>query len=48
VSSGPHTITIEKREVTPTPPRLDVFCLTQSGTIPPTDAEACALLGGCL
>jgi hypothetical protein len=48
VSAGNHTITIEKREVSPGPqPRLDVFCLTDDGAAPPTDAEACALLGGC-
>jgi hypothetical protein len=48
VSAGFHTITVEKREVTPAPPpRLDVFCLTQDGITPPTDVDACILLGTC-
>jgi N-acetylneuraminic acid mutarotase len=46
---GSHTLVVEKREVTPSPPRLDVFCLTHDGITPPTDAEAlagiCALIG---
>jgi hypothetical protein len=31
----------------PTPPRLDVVCLTQDPDAVPTDAQACAALGGC-
>jgi len=49
LSAGTHTLVVEKREVTPTPPRLDVICLTHSGTTPPSDAEAqagiCATVG---
>ncbi len=46
LAAGPHTLTVEKREVVPVPPRLDVICFTQS-TTPPSDGLACAALGGC-
>jgi hypothetical protein len=47
VAAGNHTITILKREVLPTAPRLDVICVTDDGISPPTDAQACVSLGGC-
>jgi hypothetical protein len=40
-----HTIIIEKREVLPIPPRLDVFVLTSDPTWRPSDAAALAALG---
>ena len=47
LAAGVHSLVIEKREVVPTPPRLDVVCLTQDPDAVPTDAQACAALGGC-
>jgi hypothetical protein len=47
VSAGTHTLTIRKRETEPIAPRLDVICVSSDGVTPPTDAEACAALGGC-
>ncbi|MEE8311637.1 MAG: hypothetical protein V3R77_05225, partial [Candidatus Binatia bacterium] len=46
LTAGTHTLTVEKREVTPVPPRLDVICLTET-PVAPTDGEACAALGTC-
>ena len=42
--AGPHRLTIEKREVVPAAPRLDVIVLTQDPSWVPTDAEANAAL----
>lgn len=47
LSAGNHTITVEKREVLATPPRLDVICLTNQSGSAPTDLEVCEALGGC-
>jgi hypothetical protein len=47
LSAGTHQIRVEKREVVPTPPRLDVLCLTKNATTPPSDATACVSAGGC-
>jgi hypothetical protein len=47
LSAGTHQLTIEKREVTPIPPRIDVLCLSDNPNGAPSDAEACATLGAC-
>ena len=47
LSGGNHSVRIEKREVVSLKPRLDVFCITDDGVNPPTDSEACTMLGGC-
>jgi hypothetical protein len=47
LTAGSHTLTIRRREVKPRAPRLDVICFSHDGVAPPTDAEACAALGGC-
>ncbi len=46
LAPGSHSVVVEKREVKPIAPRLDVLCFNQSSTSPPTDAEACAAIGG--
>jgi hypothetical protein len=40
LKAGTHKITIEKREVLPTPPRLDVLALSIDPAFVPTDAAA--------
>jgi hypothetical protein len=40
LTSGTHTLVIEKREVQPLSPRLDVLVLTSDASWRPTDAEA--------
>jgi hypothetical protein len=42
LTAGTHVLTIEKREVVPIPPRLDVFVLTPEPDIAPTDDMALA------
>jgi hypothetical protein len=45
VTAGNHTITVEKREAAANKqPRLDVLCINRSATVPPTDAQALAVL----
>jgi hypothetical protein len=45
LTAGTKTLAIKKREVVPTPPRLDVICITKDANLPPDEAEVCALLG---
>jgi hypothetical protein len=45
LSAGTHELVIDKREVAPIPPRLDVLVLSPFASPPPTDAEAMAALG---
>jgi hypothetical protein len=45
LTAGSHTLTIEKREVVPVAPRLDLLVLTRDATRVPTDADARATLG---
>ncbi len=45
LAAGAHTLTIEKREVVPVAPRLDVLVLTRDESRVPTDADARAALG---
>ena len=47
LAAGPHQLMVEKREVVPTAPRLDVLFLTDDPLQVPTDAQAAAALGGC-
>jgi len=47
LTAGAHTLTIIKREAVPVPPRLDVLCLTADPAMLPSDALACAAIGGC-
>ncbi len=48
LAAGRHTLAIEKREVVPAAPRLDVLFLTRDPTRRPTDADARAALGDAL
>jgi hypothetical protein len=48
LSGGPHKVIIGKRDVTPIPPRLDMVCLSQQGSVPPTDAATCAASKQCV
>ncbi|MCX5770575.1 MAG: choice-of-anchor D domain-containing protein [Candidatus Hydrogenedentes bacterium] len=45
LNSGGHRITIEKREVSPIPPRLDAVLLTSASTYVPVDTQAAPALG---
>jgi len=45
--AGVHQLTIEKREATPTPPRLDVIFLTTNPAETPEDGQAVTALGIC-
>lgn len=45
LTAGVHELTIEKREVTPIAPRLDVLVLTPDASVAPTDDEAIIALG---
>ena len=45
LAAGTHTLTIEKREVSPVAPRLDALVLTRDSAWRPTDAGAVAALG---
>ncbi len=47
IAAGTHRLTIEKREVVSTPPRLDLLLLTNQAADLPTDAEAGRFLGIC-
>ncbi|MCK5713550.1 MAG: hypothetical protein KAI25_12585, partial [Hyphomicrobiaceae bacterium] len=47
LTSGVHTLVIEKREVVNTPPRLDLLFITDDPGQVPTDADASAALGIC-
>ena len=47
LSSGLHSIVVEKREVQPIPPRLDLICLSQEPVEPSAD-QVCAALGSCI
>jgi len=47
LGAGAHVLKVEKREVTPIAPRLDVLCLTKDPFTQFTDEMACAELGGC-
>jgi hypothetical protein len=42
LTAGTHVVTVEKREVNPIPPRLDVLLLTLDGKTVPKDADAVA------
>ncbi len=44
LAAGQHTVVVEKREVAPIPPRLDLLVFSPTPTPPPTDAEAVAAL----
>ena len=45
LAAGPHEIVVEKREVTPEAPRIDVLMLTQDPATSPTDVDAAQALG---
>ncbi len=47
LSAGPHTLVVEKREVQPRPPRLDIICFSTDPVQLPSDEEACQAIGGC-
>ena len=44
LEAGAHSIVIEKREVNPVAPRLDVLCLSPAGNAAPSDEEALAAM----
>ncbi|TFH23794.1 MAG: hypothetical protein E4H03_05335 [Myxococcales bacterium] len=46
LAPGFHSVVVEKREVKPIAPRLDVFCFNHNPTVAPTDAQACEAIGG--
>ncbi len=43
VAAGVYEVVVEKREVVPAAPRLDLICLTRDRAAPPSDSEALAL-----
>ncbi len=45
LEAGAHRISVEKREVAPIAPRIEVLCLTPGDSPAPSDAEALWLLG---
>lgn len=47
VTAGTHQLRVKKREVTPTPPRLDVILITADKDLVPTDALVAARLATC-
>ena len=46
-AAGPHSLKVEKREVMPIAPRMDVLCLTQNPSAVPSDEEVQVALAGC-
>jgi hypothetical protein len=44
LAAGVHTLTVEKREAVPVPPRIDMFLLTPDARAVPSDALALAAL----